>query len=66
MEYLNFWAGEIALIHHKIAWLFALLRIVKINHYSIPALILLKVVQHKASLNQKTTLHQSSQIPLSL
>jgi hypothetical protein len=38
MEYLNFWAGEIAPIHLKIAGLLALLRIVKINRYSIPAL----------------------------
>jgi hypothetical protein len=38
ISYFQKWAGEIAPIWGKNAGLFALLRIVKINHYSIPAL----------------------------
>ena len=50
MEYLNFWAGEILPIHLKIAGLLALLRIAKINHYSIPALAPFMVVQQTTCL----------------
>jgi hypothetical protein len=52
MEYLNFWAGEIAPILVKIKGLFALLRIVKINHYSIPALTPFPIVQQTTCLSQ--------------
>jgi hypothetical protein len=52
MEYLNFWAGEITPIWGKNAGLFALLRIVKINHYSIPALTPFPIVQQTTHLSQ--------------
>jgi hypothetical protein len=54
ISYFQKWAGEIAPILVKIKGLFALLRIVKINHYSIPALTLLKVVQQTTHLTRKT------------
>ena len=44
MEYLNFWAGEIAPIWGKNTGLLALLRIAKISYYSIPALAPFMVV----------------------
>jgi hypothetical protein len=44
MEYLNFWAGDFAPIHLKIAGLLALLHIAKISYYSIPSLAPLMVV----------------------
>jgi hypothetical protein len=66
MEYLNFWAGDFAPIHLKIAGLLALLRIAKISYYSISALAPFPIVQQTTCLNQKTTLNQSSQILLSL
>jgi hypothetical protein len=44
MEYLNFWAGDFAPIHLKIAGLLALLRIAKISYYSISALASFMVV----------------------
>ena len=63
MEYLNFWAGDFAPIHLKIAGLFALLYIAKINYYSILALAKLKVVQQTACLNcESMTLNKISQL----
>jgi hypothetical protein len=44
MEYLNFWAGDFAPIHLKIAGLLALLHIAKISYYSIPSLAPFMVV----------------------
>jgi hypothetical protein len=52
MEYLNFWAGDFAPILVKIKGLLALLRIVKINHYSIPALTPFPIVQQTTHLSQ--------------
>jgi hypothetical protein len=53
--------GDFLPIHLKIAVMLALLRIAKINNASTSALTPLKVVQHKASLNQKTTHNQNGQ-----
>ena len=61
VEYFSTSGGDFLPIHLKIAGLFALLHIAKISYYSIPALTPLEVVQHKASLNHKTTLNQNSQ-----
>ena len=44
MEYLNFWAGDFAPIHLKIAELHVLLCIAKISNYSIPSLAPFMVV----------------------
>ena len=63
ISYLQKWAGEIAPIHLKIAGLLALLRIAKINYYSILALAKLKVVQQTACLNcESMTLNKISQL----
>jgi hypothetical protein len=52
ISYFQKWAGEIAPILVKIKGLFALLRIVKINHYSIPALTPFPIVQQTTHLSQ--------------
>jgi hypothetical protein len=51
ISYLQKWAGEIAPILVKIRGLLALLRIAKINQYSIPALAPFMVVQQTTCLN---------------
>jgi hypothetical protein len=51
ISYFQKWAGEIAPILLKIKGLFALLRIVKINHYSIPALTPFPIVQQTTCLS---------------
>ena len=55
--------GDFLPIHLKIAVLFALLYIAKINYYSILALAKLKVVQQTACLNcESMTLNKISQL----
>ena len=50
ISYLQKWAGEITPIHLKIAGLLALLRIAKINYYSILALAPFPIVQQTTCL----------------